>query len=157
MKKKLVIFTLFFILLSISNVYSLESGKWILVKENDWCYVGSLPVKTDLPKEKKRGQNYIIVYKLIGNDENIVQIEAGYNYNLDKDIIVNIDDSTYLFYSSEDSSDAAWTDEDSEVIYAMRKGLALKLKGESSRGTITNDKYTLNGFTAAINKLNKDC
>ena len=39
----------------------------------------------------------------------------------------------------------------------MKKGLKLTLVGESTRGTITKDVYTLNGFTAAINKLNKDC
>ena len=39
----------------------------------------------------------------------------------------------------------------------MKKGLNLTLTGESSRGTITNDNYSLKGFTAAINKLNKDC
>ena len=31
------------------------------------------------------------------------------------------------------------------------------LTGESNRGTITNDTYTLKGFTAAINKLNEEC
>ena len=45
----------------------------------------------------------------------------------------------------------------SKVIYAMKKGLELVLSGQSSRGTITNDTYTLKGFTSAINNLNKDC
>ena len=40
---------------------------------------------------------------------------------------------------------------------AMKKGIELVLRGESSRGTITNDTYTLKGFTVAINKLNKVC
>ena len=52
---------------------------------------------------------------------------------------------------------AAWTEEDNKVIFAMKKGLELKVQGESSRGTITNDTYTLNGFTAAHNRLNEEC
>ena len=52
---------------------------------------------------------------------------------------------------------AAWTEEDAKVIFAMKKGLELKVTGESSRGTVTNDKYTLNGFTAAYNKLIEEC
>ena len=110
-----------------------------------------------MPETKKRGENYILVYKIIGSDENIVQVEAGYQYNLEKDIAVKIDNTTFKFYSTEDSSDTAWTDNDQKAIYAMKKGLELVLSGESSRGTITNDTYTLKGFTAAINKLNKDC
>ena len=39
----------------------------------------------------------------------------------------------------------------------MKKGLELKVTGESSRGTVTNDTYTLNGFTAAYNKLIEEC
>ncbi len=157
MKKNLLIITTIFLFLISKNAFSLERGKWTFVKDEDWCYVGSLPLETDLPETKKRGENYILVYKIIGSDQNIVQIEAGYNYNLDKDIIVTIDNTLFNFYSTKDSSDTAWTDDDKEVVFAMKKGLKLILNGESSRGTITNDTYTLKGFTKAINQLNKDC
>ena len=125
------------------NLLSLEKGKWIFEKDEDWCYIGSLPINSDLPDTKKRGDNYILVYKIIGSEENIVQVEAGYKYNLDKDINVKIDNTSFTFYSTEDSSETAWTDDDKKVIYAMKKGLELILSGESSRGTNTNDTYTL--------------
>ncbi|MDA1181665.1 MAG: invasion associated locus B family protein, partial [Proteobacteria bacterium] len=115
------------------------------------------PIKSDLPETKKRGENYILVYKIIGSDQNIVQVEAGYQYNLDKDIIVKIDNTSFDFYSTEDSSETAWTDNDEKVIYAMKKGLELVLIGQSNRGTMTKDTYTLKGFTSALNKLNEDC
>ena len=153
------LFALIIILFSsVSNsLFALERGSWTLSKNDDWCYIGSLPIKSDLPDTKKRGENYILVYKIIGSDENIVQVEAGYQYNLDEDIVVTIDNTSFKFYSTEDSSETAWTDDDVKVIYAMKKGLELVLSGYSSRGTITNDTYTLKGFTSAINKLNKDC
>ncbi len=157
MNKILLIITSIFLLILTKQSFSLEKGKWSFVKDDDWCYIGSLPLKSDLPENKKRGDTYILVYKIIGTDENIVQVEAGYKYNLDKNITVNIDNSSFNFYSTEDSSETAWTDDDKKVIYAMKKGLDLLLSGESSRGTITNDTYTLKGFTAAVNKLNKDC
>ena len=157
MKKILVTFTSIIFIFIAKQTFSLEKGKWLFVEDNDWCYVGSLPIKSDLPDNKKRGENYILVYKIIGSDENIVQIEAGYKYNVDKKISVKIDNSSFDFYSTEDSPEAAWTSDDRKVIYAMKKGLDLTLKGVSTRGTITIDKYTLKGFTAAINKLNKDC
>ena len=140
-----------------SCLFALERGSWTLSKNDDWCYIGSLPIKSDLPDTKKRGENYILVYKIIGSDENIVQVEAGYQYNLDEDIVVTIDNTSFKFYSTEDSSETAWTNNDEKVVYAMKKGLVLVLSGQSSRGTITNDTYTLKGFTSAINKLNKDC
>ena len=157
MQKALLTFTIIFLACISNNLFALEKGSWTLSKDDDWCYIGSLPIKSDLSETKKRGENYILVYKIIGSDENIVQVDAGYQYNLDKDIVVKIDNTSFKFYSTEDSSETAWTDNDKKVIYAMKKGLELILSGQSSRGTITNDTYTLKGFTAAINKLNKDC
>ena len=139
------------------QVMSLEKGKWSFVKTDTYCYIGSLAEETDLSPEKNRGEYYILVYKNIGSPETIVQIEAGYNYKTNSEIIVNIDKGVYSFYTTEDLPDAAWTDEDNKVIFAMKKGLLLTVTGESSRGTITNDKYTLKGFTASYNKLIEDC
>ncbi len=157
MKKILLTFTTTIFILLANKSFSLEKGAWTFVKDDSWCYIGSLPLKSDLPDSKKRGDNYILVYKIIGSEDNIVQVEAGYKYNLNRNISVKIDNTSFTFYSTEDSSETAWTDDDSKVIYAMKKGLELILTGESARGTITNDTYTLKGFTAAINKLNKDC
>ena len=135
----------------------LEVGKWSFEKADDYCYIGSLATETDLPNDKKRGDFYVLVYKNIGNPDTVVQIEAGYSYKVSSDIIIIIDKGEYKFYTTEDLPTAAWTEEDSKVIFAMKKGLELKVTGESSRGTITNDKYTLNGFTAAYNKLTDEC
>ena len=157
MKKVASIFLVVCIVFIAKQSMSLEKGKWSFVKDNDWCYIGSSPIKSDLPETKKRGENYILVYKIIGSEENIIQIEAGYKYNLDKKINVKIDNANYDFYSTEDSSESAWTNDDKKVIYAMKKGLELTLTGESARGTITNDVYTLKGFTNAVNQLNQDC
>ena len=157
MQKALLTFIIILLTSFSNNLFALEKGSWTLTKDNDWCYIGSLPIKSDLSETKKRGENYILVYKLIGSDENIVQVEAGYQYNLDKDIVVKIDNASFEFYSTEDSSETAWTNSDEKVIYAMKKGLELVLSGQSTRGTKTNDIYTLKGFTSAINKLNEDC
>ena len=154
-----IFFTLFcIIVLNFSfPVFGLEKGKWSFVKTDEYCYIGSLPTATDLSAEKSRGDNYILVYKNIGSSETVVQIEAGYNYKIGKNINVKIDKGIYNFYSTEELPDAAWTQEDKKVIFAMKKGLELIVTGESSRGTITNDTYTLNGFTSAYNKLTEEC
>ena len=136
---------------------SLEKGKWSFVKTDEYCYIGSLATKTDLSPEKNRGEFYILVYKNIGAPETIVQIEAGYNYKIDADIIVDIDKGEYFFYTTEDIPSTAWTEEDNKVIFAMKKGLSLVVTGQSSRGTVTNDTYTLKGFTASYNKLIENC
>ena len=136
---------------------TLEKGKWNFTKTDEYCYIGSLATETDLSPEKTRGEYYILVYKNIGNPETVVQIEAGYNYKVESNIVVSIDKGSYDFYTTEDLPTAAWTENDNKVIFAMKKGLVLTVTGESSRGTITNDIYTLKGFTASYSKLIEDC
>ncbi len=154
-----IILSLFVIVISLMSfsASSLEKGKWKFVKSDEYCYIGSQAIKSYLSPDKKRGDYYILVYKNIGNPEVVVQIEAGYNYNTDADIIVKIDKGDYTFYTTKEIPGTAWTNEDSKVIFAMKKGLELVVKGESSRGTITNDEYTLKGFTAEYNKLIEEC
>ena len=155
--KNFLIFFIFIYLLFSNTAYALEKGKWVFVKDDEYCYIGSIPIETDLPKEKKRGDTYILVYRLVGNQDSVIQVEAGYNYKLNKDIIIKIDSTNYKFYTTEDVSDSAWTNDDAKVIFAMKKGLELMITGESRRGTITNDSYTLKGFTSAFDQLTKDC
>jgi len=156
MKNFLIFFNFIFILFS-NTSYALEKGKWIFVKDDEYCYIGSIPIETDLSKEKKRGDTYILVYKMVGNKNSVIQIEAGYNYKLNKDILIKIDNTDYEFYTTKDVLDSAWTNDDTKVIFAMKKGLKLMITGESSRGTVTNDTYTLKGFTSAFNQLAEDC
>jgi len=39
----------------------------------------------------------------------------------------------------------------------MRAGLTMVVKGTSSRGTLTTDTYSLRGFTAAYDAMQKAC
>jgi len=157
--KKLIIVSLFFAIFFVTKIESseLEPGKWNFIVNDDYCYIGSTPTKTEIEEGKKRDITYILVYRINKNPDAIIQIEAGYPYDQNKTIEVSIDKTLYEFFSEEATPETAWTNKDKEVIYAMKKGIVLTVKGYSSRGTLIIDTYTLNGFTAAYNKLAKDC
>ena len=147
-------FFISFLFLYNNLLADIEKGNWNFVKENDYCYIGSLPVSSDIPEEKKRGDVYILVYRINNNPETVIQINSGYPYKSDESVNVRIDKKNYEFFADEDS---AWTNNDKEVVFAMKKGVKLTVSGISSRGTKTVDTYMLNGFTVAYNKLMKDC
>lgn len=133
---------------------AIEVGKWNFVVDDNYCYIGSAPTKTE-GDYTQRGSTYVLVYRINKSPDKIVQITAGYNYNETKPITVKIDQTPFEFFGKEDS---AWTrDKDKEVIYAMKKGNTMVIQGHSSRGTLTTDTYTLKGFTAAWNRLSSDC
>jgi len=149
-----LLFFVFFLFPTSILLANIEKGKWNFVKEDNYCYIGSLPIKSDIPEGKKRGDVYILVYRINKNPEAVVQINFGYPYKVEEPVDVKIDEENYEFYADEDS---AWTNNDNEVIYAMKKGMQLTVFGISSRETKTIDTYTLNGFTAAYNELINDC
>ena len=155
MKNYLTFFIFILILTFATSSYAnVEMGKWNFIKEVDYCFIGSAPVETDLPESKQRGITYILVYRINKSKDTIVQITAGYPYKKDQNVDVTIDNVQFDFYSDDDT---AWSNDDNKVIFAMKKGIKLTVKGKSSRGTKTTDIYTLKGFTAAYNQLFNDC
>ena len=157
--KNLLILLFLFVTLFVSYIKAdeLEPGKWNFIVDDDYCYIGSMPTSTEIEEGKKRDITYILVYRINKSPEAIVQIEAGYPYDQKKTVEVKIDKALYEFFSEEETPETAWTKKDKEVIFAMKKGVTLIVNGYSSRGTLIIDTYTLNGFTAAYNKLTKDC
>jgi len=147
-------FFISFLFVSNNLLADIERGKWNFIKENNYCYIASFPIDSDIPEGKQRGDVYILVYRINNNPETIIQINSGYPYKSDEAVNVKIDKKNYEFFADEDS---AWTNNDNEVIYAMKKGIKLSVYGVSSRGTKTIDTYTLKGFTSAYNQLTKDC
>ena len=155
MKKFFLLPFLLISFLPITSVLAdLEKGKWIFVKDIDYCFIGSLPTFLDIPKGKKRGESYILIYRINKDPEAIIQINSGYPYKDKEPVEFKIDKKIYEFYTEDDS---AWTNNDKEIIYAMKKGVDLTITGISKRGTKTMDTYSLIGFTTAYNKLAKDC
>ena len=150
--------TLLLIFIS-TKLYAVEAeiGKWNFFKEENYCFIISLPTKEEGDYDpSNRGDTYIMVYRINKNTDSVFQANAGYNYNKNQPIEITIDNSKYELFS--DGDDIAWAkNKDKDLIYAMKKGNTLLLKGTSSRGTLTTDTYTLKGFTVAFNKLSKDC
>jgi len=148
--KFIFLVTLFFS----SKLLSIEVGKWTFVNDENWCYIGSIPSKEE-GDYTQRGDTYFLVYRINKDPEPTVQINAGYNYNEEKEVEITIDQSNFILFTQGDS---AWSNkQDKDIIYAMKKGKNMIVKGISSRGTLTTDTYTLMGFTAAYNKLDKEC
>lgn len=146
--------TIIFLTFSFSCFAEIKRGIWVFVNESEYCYIGSAPDIIDIPEGKKRGDTYILVYRINKSKEAIVQIEAGYPFKQDKKIVISIDSKDYNFFPD---GEVAFTNDDKKVIYAMKKGNKLIFNGISSRNTKTKDIYSLKGFTAAYNQLFNDC
>ena len=150
---KYFVYLTFILLITVSSKsFALEN--WKFFKDIEYCFIQSNPIKTDIPEGKKRGDYGLLVYTMHKNPDLIVQISAGFNYKSSNSVVVKIDEGSHDFYTDEDT---AWATNDKKTIFAMKKGLKFIVSSISTKGTKVVDTYSLKGFTAAINKLSKDC
>ncbi len=121
------------------------------------CWMYSEPKKHE-GKYTKRGRIHVAVgHRLSDKSYHQVQFTAGYTFRKDSVVTVTIGSQKFELFTH---ADTAWThnaNQDRALSRAMRAGNQMVVVGYSSRGTETTDTYSLTGFTAAHNAINKAC
>lgn len=121
------------------------------------CFMSGLPKKSE-GKYTRRGETSVIITHWPDKkrfDE--VSVVAGYTYQDDSKVDVVIDGKLYDMYTEDDRAWRYSSQEDLQLVLAMRKGKIMVVRGISSRGTKTVDTYSLDGFTAAHKAINRAC
>ena len=127
-----------------------EAGKVV-------CYMGSEP--TDMRgKYKKRGTSYTMVtHRPSEKSHNVVSIKAGYKHKVGSEVEVTIGKKNFKLFTADGWAFAHDSKADNSIVKSMMQGAEMVVKGTSSRGTITTDRYSLKGFTAAHRSISKAC
>lgn len=121
------------------------------------CMMWSQPEKAE-GDYKKRGEIFVFVTHRPGDSEmNKVSFETGYTFKESSEVRVTIDEKVYSLYTDGSTAWSYDTKNDSHMVNAMRAGKTMIMEGVSGRGTETRDTYSLGGFTAAHNAINKAC
>jgi hypothetical protein len=121
------------------------------------CMIWSQPEKAE-GNYKKRGEVFVFVTHRPGDREmNKISFETGYTFKESSEVRVTIDGQAYSLYTDGSTAWSSDTKEDSRMVNAMRAGSTMVMEGTSGRGTETRDTYSLSGFTAAHNAINKAC
>ncbi len=125
--------------------------------DNTVCMMWSQPEKAE-GKYKKRGEIFVFVTHRPDNREiNKVSFETGYTFKESSKVRVTIDGQAYTLYTDGSTAWSYDAKDDARMVKAMRAGRTMIMESTSSRGTRTRDTYSLNGFTAAHNAINKAC
>lgn len=123
------------------------------------CVVWGEPQKSE-GKYKKRGAvRVFIAHRNWTKPKRVHEIsfETGYTFKKGSEATVAIDGKTYTLFTDGDTAWSRAAKDDAKMVRAMRVGKQMVVRGISSRGTKTKDTYSLFGFTAAYNAINKAC
>jgi invasion protein IalB len=134
----------------------------LIIKEGSTktCYMISTPKRTTANKKNvRRGDIYITVT----NRPNVgvkseVNAVMGYPLRPNSEVRFQVDGKRAQSLFTEGSTAWAYdSNDDAKLAAAMKAGSRLVVTGTSVRGTRTTDTYSLSGFTAAFNAINKAC
>ena len=124
--------------------------------KNKICYIASVP-KKETGKYTLRGNTYILVTHRPGEKKrDIFELRAGYIYKKNSEVILNIDGQIIKLFTDRGT---AWARDEVEprILKMMIRGKSLTVTGVSTRGTTTEDKYSLIGFSSAYKAISKAC
>lgn len=124
------------------------------------CYIISMPKKTSTSqKVSSRGEPYMMIsIKPTYGIKAELMVALGFNGKESAEATASVDGkrATRMFMKR----DAAWTydaRDDVNMVAKMKAGTNLLFTSTSGRGTILKDTYSLSGFTAAYNAIDRAC
>lgn len=119
------------------------------------CYIASFPTAKS-GNYKKRDEPYFMVTYL-GENVSEVSASSGYKYQDGSNVSVELGNKKLTMFTS---GEIAWAKDrvtDSDFINTMKKQNSMRVKGSSEKSSYSIDKYSLNGFTDAYNRMKEAC
>ncbi len=148
-----------------TNLVAANTDWYVFVEENPKeCWIVSIPTETvntrngEVADNVRRGDIRLFVsYLAESGASGVVSFTGGYPFEKDNPVSVAIGSETFQLFSE---GEWAWThdsDEDAAIIAAMKKGANAVVVGVSTKGTRTEDTFSLRGFTAAVEDASQRC
>ncbi|WP_456386388.1 invasion associated locus B family protein [Profundibacter sp.] len=138
---------------------------WSVFVEDDptECWAVSSPKETINTKDGRvvavrRSEILLFVsYRPGSGVKSELSFTGGYPFAKGSTVTASISGNTYEFFTSGENAWPASPEADVKIIAAMKRGAEVMFTGRSGRGTVTKDKFSLLGFTAAVEEAAKRC
>ncbi len=138
---------------------------WSIFVEDDpkQCWVVSAPTENIARREGRvvavrRGDIYLFVSFWPDSEEmGQVSFLGGYPFRENSTVALTIGDDAFELFTDGETAWAATPEDDRRIAEAMKRGAEAMVVGTSQRGTETTDRFSLMGFTAALEDAEKRC
>lgn len=127
------------------------------------CFAVSKPKQTrntrgGQPVQVRRGDILLFVFYRPGENVNgQVSFTGGYPFAPGSTVDVKVGSTTFKLYTDGEWAWPESADEDAKIVAAMKRGANVVVTARSSRGTQTEDTFSLIGVTAAIDEAAARC
>ncbi|MEM6306100.1 MAG: invasion associated locus B family protein [Pseudomonadota bacterium] len=147
-----------------TNQVAAKTDWSVFVEDNPTeCWGVSTPKETVNTRDGRvvavnRGQILLMVfYRPSAGAKGQVAFTGGYPFAAGSTVNVSISGNSYELFTDGEWAWPATTNDDAQIITAMKRGADAVITGRSGRGTTTKDTFSLLGFTAAVEDAAKRC
>ena len=142
-----------------------EPSAWSVFQETGpvECYAVSAPTgqensRDGQPVQVSRGDTRLFVF--FRPDEGLngqLSFTGGYPFADNSTVTLEVDSTPFTLFTQGEWAWPANPEEDTRIVDALRGGSEAVLTGQSGRGTVTRDTFSLQGFAPAVEKAQSLC
>lgn len=141
------------------------SADWSAFAEGNppYCITASGPLQQSntrdgQPVEVSRGEAQLSVsFRPAEGVDGQVTFTGGYPFAGSSIVTLDVGGTAFQLFTEGDWAWAATPEEDARIVAALKNGTEAVLTGQSGRGTVTRDTFSLRGFTAAVDEARARC
>ncbi len=126
------------------------------------CFALAKPTSSqDNPPNRRTAAN--VVYMFISSRpadkvrDEVSILVTGYAFKPSADASLAIGATNFAMYTQNDGAWVKNTGDEARMVDAMRKSSELVLKGTTSKGTQTTDRFSLKGISQALDRVAQEC
>ena len=141
------------------------STDWSVFQETDptECFSVSAPKSQENTRdgqavEVSRGESLLFVFYRPSEGVNgQVTFTGGYPFADNSTVTLDVGGTQYTMFTEGEWAWPASPEEDVRIAQALQSGSEAVLTGQSGRGTVTRDTFSLLGFTSAVDQARTRC
>ena len=138
---------------------------WSVFQETDpaECFAVSAPKSQENTRdgqavEVSRGETLLFVFFRPAEGVNgQVTFTGGYPFASNSTVTLEVAGSQFTLFTEEEWAWPASPEEDARIVEALKGGSEAVLTGQSGRGTVTRDTFSLLGFTSSVTEAQTRC
>ena len=146
-------------------VLAQETSAWSAVQDTDpvECYAVASPTSQDNTRdgetvEVTRSEIRLFVFHRPGEAVNgQVAFTGGYPFAPDSIVTLDVDGTQFALFTEEEWAWPANPEVDNQIVEALRGASEAVLTGQSGRGTVTRDTFSLQGFSSSVDEAQRLC
>ncbi|MCX7302283.1 MAG: invasion associated locus B family protein [Rhodobacterales bacterium] len=141
------------------------STDWSVFQETDpkECFSVSAPkeqvnTRDGQPVAVQRGETLLFVfYRPEQGVNGQVTFTGGYPFASGSTVSMDVSGTVFQLFTEGEWAWPATPEDDAKIVAAMKAGSQAILSGQSGRGTVTTDTFSLLGFTSAVEEARSRC